>query len=604
MAIVTAEYRGISLTSRRSGKDWTEPNLIAVMTLSSPIPANAVVSSAKLTANVTQTPMSGAYIYLNGTAVRTTHSAHEIGVSINPGASDYSVACSFKGSGTSNTVSVVNFDLTLTVEYELGQHPSSFTLKSTTVKCGQNIEVTITPYRETYGHQLLCDFNGWQVATAVLQPGVNAATLQIPQEWLDSFPYATSATCTVTLRCWEGSNTYFFGYTTQTITITLPNNATPTIDLISLTRLLTIDGTTYPAVTDGYVQGKCGYSAEIKQATAKHGASIASYSISGGGYSTSGKSLKTGLLNTAGTNKITFRVIDTRGLTATKIVSINVQPYTAPKITELSAWRVDANGKTDDMGEAGQWLFDWQYSNLGDANTLTRKAYLKPSGGAESEIAIGVTQTNQSIKDVDGQQVVLSTEKRYVLRLELKDAYGKVSRSVEIPSANFAIHLNAKGNGICFGGASTVENAVEIAPGYDLVFKGQRNERLWSALDIYPVGTIFVSTSATSPAEKFGGTWKQLERRFLLGACTAYPANSFGGTEDVVLTTKQIPSHTHQFSKVPWFTGELTTGGNYLAERTTAVRDLVTYNTEATGGGGSHTNMPPYLSVYMWERIE
>ena len=604
MATVTAEYKGISLTSRRSGKNWTEPNLIAVMTLSSPIPANAVVSSAKLVANVTQTPMSGAYIYLNGTAVRTTHGAHEIDVSISPGASDYSVACAFKGDGTANNVSVVNFDLALTVEYELGQLSSSFTLKSATVKCGQNIEATITPYRNTYGHQLLCDFNGQQVATAVLQPGVNAVTLQVPEGWLDSFPYATSAKCTVTLRCWEGSNTYFFGYTTQTITITLPDDATPTIDVAAVSRLLTVDGVTYPAVTDGYVQSKCGYNAEIKQATAKRGASIASYSISGGGYSTSGKTLKTGLLNTAGTNTITFKVTDTRGLTATKTASINVQSYSAPRITELSAWRVDADGKVNGMGEAGQWLFDWQYSSLGDANTLTRKAYLKPSGGTESEIAIGVTQTNQSVKDADGQQVALSIEKRYVLRLELTDAYGKVSRSVEIPSANFAIHLNAKGNGICFGGASTAENAVEIAPGYDLVFKGRRNERLWNALDIYPVGAIFVSTNATSPAEKFGGTWKQLEKRFLLGACAAYPAGTQGGAESVTLTVAQLPRHTHSFSRPPYLTKELTTGGNYYAEQSSAVEKLVAQNTGETGGGGSHTNMPPYLAVYMWERTE
>ena len=604
MATVTAEYKSISLTSRRSGKNWTEPNLIAVMTLSSPIPTNAVISSAKLVANVTQTPMSGAYIYLNGTAVRTTHGAHEIDVSISPGASDYSVACAFKGDGTANNVSVVNFDLTLTIEYELGQLSSSFTLKSTTVKCGQNIEATITPYRNTYGHQLLCDFNGQQVATAVLQPGVNAVTLQVPEGWLDSFPYATSAKCTVTLRCWEGSSTYFFGYTTQTITITLPDDATPTIDLTSLTRLLTVDGTTYPAVTDGYVQGKCGYNAEIKQATAKRGASIASYSISGGGYSTSGKTLKTGLLSTAGTNTITFKVTDTRGLTATKTTTINVQPYSAPTITELSAWRVDADGKVSGTGEAGQWLFDWQYSSLGDANTLARKAYLKPFGGTESEIAIGVTQTNQSIKDTNGQQVALSIEKHYILRLELIDAYSKVQRSVEIPSANFAIHLNAKGNGICFGGASTAENAVEIAPGYDFAFKGKRYKQMPDALDSYPVGAIFISTSATSPAEKFGGTWKRLERRFLLGACTAYPAGSWGGTEDVILTVAQIPTHTHTYIRQPYLTKELTDGGKVYAERSTTAGEFVVPNTGETGGGGSHTNMPPYLSVYMWERTE
>ena len=116
-----------------------------------------------------------------------------------------------------------------------------------------------------------------------------------------------------------------------------------------------------------------------------------------------------------------------------------------------------------------------------------------------------------------------------------------------MPSANFAIHLNAKGNGICFGGACSEEDAVEIVPEYDLVFKGERHTRLWQALELYPVGAIYLSTVATSPAELFGGTWKRLEGRFLLGCSADYPAGTAGGAAKVTLTVAQMPTHAHQF---------------------------------------------------------
>ena len=35
---------------------------------------------------------------------------------------------------------------------------------------------------------------------------------------------------------------------------------------------------------------------------------------------------------------------------------------------------------------------------------------------------------------------------------------------------------------------------------------------------IYPVGSIYMSVSGTSPATLFGGTWEQIQERFLLSA--------------------------------------------------------------------------------------
>lgn len=586
MATITAGFSNISLTSRRTGTKWSEGSYTAGLVFSEAVPTNATVKSAKLTATTTQNPLSGPYIWLNGTAVRTRGST-TIDVSVSPGASKLDVVCTFKGNGTDNVTSIVTFDLSLTVEYELNQMPSSFTLDKTTVKAGQTITATITPYRASYGHQLLCDYNGHQVATAILQPGTTAASLTIPTSWLSDIPYASSAACTVTLRCWEGSSTSFFGYTSKSVTFTLPDDAAPTVGTVSVAPLLTVDGTTYPSViAGGYVQNKSGYSAAFGGATCKYGAVVSAYSISGGGYSGSGASYTSGLLRTAGKQTITFKVVDSRGLSATKTVDITVTAYSPPQVTALAAWRADAEGTADGMGTRGKWRAAWSFSELGGANALTSKAYIKAVNGTETELGRvaegGITPTwsrkailmsganagmetdstnriadltyysvsqytwsitadaacktmifsydankqflgfsgwsttgqhtlsagaayfrveasyadNRTITDdnvstpsaviklvstsadtwwiagTDGTKLTLEIIKRYVLRVALTDAYGTVERTVEIPSAHFAMHMNAQGNGICIGGASTVENAVEIPAELNLAFKG------------------------------------------------------------------------------------------------------------------------------------
>ena len=497
--------------------------------------------------------------------------------------------------------------VTLTVIWELDQIASTFALSASAVEAGQRVTLTVKPGREEYGHQWILNFGDYEMA-AHMQPGVKTAEILFPLAWLDAIPNAASGVAMVRLRTWEKSEDNIFASVAKPLTVTVPAGAAPEVGAVSVAPLLTVDGVTYPEVAPGgYVQGKCGYSAAMTGAAGKYGASIMAYSISGGGYSGSGASLKSGLLNAAGKQIITFKATDTRGLSAVKKVELEVLPYSAPRVTELAAWRVNEDGAADGMGTLGKWRTEAAFSALGGRNTLTAKAYLKPMGGTEVELGMLAVDTSVSLwwlAGTDSRKIALDVTKRYVLRRVLTDAYGTVERSIELPSANFAMHLNAKGNGICFGGASTAENAVEIAPGYDLVFKGRRNERLWNALDIYPVGAIFVSTSAVSPAAMFGGTWKLLNDVFLLaGSEKSFPYGSKGGTKEVTLTASQMPMHAHQFSRAPIVSVELTAGGNYYAEQSTAVGKLVAQNTETAGGGKAHNNMPPYLAVYAWERM-
>lgn len=124
---------------------------------------------------------------------------------------------------------------------------------------------------------------------------------------------------------------------------------------------------------------------------------------------------------------------------------------------------------------------------------------------------------------------------------------------------------------------------------------------------IYPIGSIYMSVNSTNPSTLFGGTWEQIEDRFLLACGTKHSNGSTGGSEDAVVVT-----HTHSTTG----TYVLTTNGGAIIRNskagTTGTKvsnllksdDGISRNTiNNTGTSGTGKNMPPYLAVYCWVRI-
>ena len=127
-------------------------------------------------------------------------------------------------------------------------------------------------------------------------------------------------------------------------------------------------------------------------------------------------------------------------------------------------------------------------------------------------------------------------------------------------------------------------------------------------LSIYPVGAIYMSVSNTSPASLFGGTWEQIQNRFLLAAGSSYTAGNTGGASTVTLTTSQIPSHRHEgifyFENIASKNISLNSGstGYRISWTAKGGNGTAEMYTNYTGGGAAHDNMPPYLVVYVWKR--
>ena len=61
----------------------------------------------------------------------------------------------------------------------------------------------------------------------------------------------------------------------------------------------------------------------------------------------------------------------------------------------------------------------------------------------------------------------------------------------------------------------------------------------------FPVGAIYLSTNSTNPGNIFGGSWEQIQDKFLLSAGSTYIAGSTGGEATHTLTTNEMPSHLH-----------------------------------------------------------
>lgn len=146
---------------------------------------------------------------------------------------------------------------------------------------------------------------------------------------------------------------------------------------------------------------------------------------------------------------------------------------------------------------------------------------------------------------------------------------------------------------------------------------------------LYPVGSIYMSVGTTSPAVLFGGTWEQIEGKFLLASSSNHEVNSTGGSEthtpqgsvnNHTLTLAETPAHKHSTQMrvesqnlvvgsgsqggVP-YDFYIKDGNNYTAtgdayndSADVAVGDP--HNHGFTGTSGNY--MPPYLTVNVWKR--
>ena len=131
----------------------------------------------------------------------------------------------------------------------------------------------------------------------------------------------------------------------------------------------------------------------------------------------------------------------------------------------------------------------------------------------------------------------------------------------------------------------------------------------YNTLDIlkpYPIGSIYMSISDTSPASLFGGTWESINDVFLLGSGTTYTNGSTGGKAAHTLTVDEMPSHNHYIYRDNFLKLSVIFSAGTASTESFILSEANYNNLHISNSGLSqpHNNMPPYLTVNIWKRIE
>ena len=489
---------------------------------------------------------------------------------------------------------------------------SSISMASGTM--GSASTISISRASSSFTHTLTYAF-GNATGTIVSKTTSTSVSWTPPLTLAQQIPSSTSGKITITCTTYSGNTSV--GSKSITVTLKVPDSVKPTMTSLTATR---VDGNV-PSAWGIYVQGKSKATLKINGAAGTQGSTISSYSISGGGFSSTSSSFTTGFLTTVGTITFTAKVTDSRGRTSdTKTVSISVVAYSPPSVSSYSSQRCNSAGTPLDSGTYVKGLISFSYASCSSKNTITTSTSYKKS------TATAWTNANKTFSSGTAFTFggSISAESSYDIKYTISDAFTTVTVNDTISTVSVLMDFKAGGKGIAIGKVSEFDNTLEVSDKWNFRVYGKLL-KAYIVDSIYPVGSIYMSVNATSPATLFGGTWTQLKDRFLLGAGSTYGNGTTGGEASHKLSVNEMPSHAHD---TPFF-NNMTNNGEMVSDfegvfgkgmTASAAKSLTgksviemwwkeqtnnaegneySYLTASKGGSVAHNNMPPYLAVYM-----
>ena len=495
---------------------------------------------------------------------------------------------------------------------------------------GSATAIAISRASSSFTHTLTYTF-GTAAGTIATKTTSTSVSWTPPLSLASQIPKAVTGTCTVTCTTYNGSTK--IGSKTCTLTRTVPASIKPTITSLTAAR---VDGAV-PGTWGIYVQTKSKATLTINGAAGSYGSTISSYSITGGGYTSTASSFTTGFLNTSGTVTFTATVTDSRGrVSAAATVSISVVAYSPPSFASYLSQRCLSNGTVNDDGTYIRGLVSYSYASCSSKNTITRATYYKKASDTAWTNANAAFSSGTAFTFGGGN---ISTETSYDIKYTLTDAFTTIAIQDIVSTAAVVMDFKRGGKGVAVGKVSEKDNTFEVAEDWDVRVYGKLlKDYIQSFIKtLYPVGSIYMSVNATNPSAYFGGTWVAWGAgRVPVGINTAdgnfNTVEKTGGAATVTLTTAQMPAHTHTFTGSSATTsskgahthnvgrdGDGASGSSTYTVHSAGVsgaggtsptnsagahtHTLTAKGTNAnTGGGGAHSNLQPYIVCYMWKR--
>ena len=191
----------------------------------------------------------------------------------------------------------------------------------------------------------------------------------------------------------------------------------------------------------------------------RHGAGIAGYRIRCEGNTVTQAPYRTQVL--AGSCRIQCTVIDSRGQEAEETLSVTVEPYSEPRLTEASVFRCDSGGSTAEDGQYYSACARALFAPVGGQNSISLAASHKlreaADFGTETALENGFSRVIGTI----------SPDQSYEVRLRALDALGgSAELRGTIPTQKGAMKFRPGGLGVGFGKAPEHDRCIELPAGW------------------------------------------------------------------------------------------------------------------------------------------
>ena len=465
--------------------------------------------------------------------------------------------------------------------------PRASSVSCSTANIGSKATITINRASTSFTHTLTYSFGSLSGTIATKTSSTNISWT-IPTTFYGQIPNSKSGTGTITCDTYNGST--LIGSKSTSFTATVNESASkPT-----LSPTVSDSNTTTTALT-GNSSKFIKYYSNASVATgakARNSATLKSQKITCGAKSITSAS---GTINAVESGSFTFSATDSRGYTTTQTVNKTLIEYI--KLTcSLNAGAPTTAGVATLKISGNYW--DGTFGKV--ANTLTVQYRYKAQGGSYgSWTTVSATKSNNTYNataTISG----LNYQTTYVFQARAVDKLATINTDEQARRTTPIFDWSK--NDFNVNGTLKVNNT-NI---FDL---------------IYPVGSIYISVNSTNPGTLFGGTWEQIQGKFLLGMSGSYPAGSTGGEATHRLTRNEIPNHGHYLGQMgntsrilptnnatsdpshEYYVTEVeSSGSTYLKPNVTWGGYLIAGPLVETPYDQPHNNMPPYLAVYTWKR--
>lgn len=321
------------------------------------------------------------------------------------------------------------------------------------ITLGETVTLNVTRYGDDLTH-IITYAAGTASGTICDKSAVTAISWNAPLELACQNTVGTLVSITFTITTYNGTTA--LGSKTHTCAATIPESVAPSV------KMNLSDATGSANTHGGYIQGISKLNVVLTPTLACE-SEIAAYKTTVNGATYTAASFTTGVLTSGGEIVVSVTVTDKRGRIGTANQTITVQKYAPPVIHSLTVHRCNADGTTNDQGEAVRVNFTATVTGLSGLNSAAYTLQYKKTTDAEYT-TIDLADYADHFEVTDGQDVFTAVSgSSYMVRLTVTDDFGNITKNTSVSTAFVIMHWMARGLGMAIGKIAELAGVLDIA---------------------------------------------------------------------------------------------------------------------------------------------